>query len=91
MPWPGPAPGDPADGQLGYPPGSAPGRTSTEPGDGRHGRRDVLLIQPVAAVLLSAAVLGERPSAWQLAGCAVVIAAVVWGSLGPSQDEWKAA
>lgn len=51
----------------------------------------LLLIQPVAAVLLSAAVLGERPSAWQLAGCAVVIAAVVWGSLGPPQDEWKAA
>jgi drug/metabolite transporter (DMT)-like permease len=42
----------------------------------------LLLIQPVASVLLSAAVLGERPSAWQLAGCAVVVAAVVWGSLG---------
>jgi drug/metabolite transporter (DMT)-like permease len=42
----------------------------------------LLLIQPVASVALSAAVLAERPSAWQLAGCAVLLAAVVWGSLG---------
>jgi drug/metabolite transporter (DMT)-like permease len=60
----------------------------------------LLLIQPVASVVLSAVVLRERPSAWQLAGCAVVLAGVVWGSLGrrepPSSvrqphDERKAA
>jgi drug/metabolite transporter (DMT)-like permease len=43
----------------------------------------LLLIQPVASVAISAAVLGERPSAWQLAGCAVVLAGVVWGSRAP--------
>ena len=37
----------------------------------------VLLIQPVASVALSAAVLGERPSPTQLAGCVVVLAGVV--------------
>jgi drug/metabolite transporter (DMT)-like permease len=42
----------------------------------------LLLIQPVASVALSAAVLGERPSGWQLAGCVIVLAGVVWGSLG---------
>jgi drug/metabolite transporter (DMT)-like permease len=42
----------------------------------------LLLIQPVASVALSAAVLGERPSAWQLVGCSVVLAGVVWASLG---------
>jgi drug/metabolite transporter (DMT)-like permease len=42
----------------------------------------LLLIQPVASVALAAAVLGERPSAWQLAGCLIVLAGVVWGSLG---------
>jgi drug/metabolite transporter (DMT)-like permease len=40
----------------------------------------LLLIQPVASVALAAAVLGERPSAWQLAGCAIVLAGVVWAS-----------
>jgi drug/metabolite transporter (DMT)-like permease len=42
----------------------------------------LLLIQPVASVALSASVLGERPSGWQLAGCVIVLAGVVWGSLG---------
>jgi drug/metabolite transporter (DMT)-like permease len=48
----------------------------------------LLLIQPVGSVALSAAVLGERPSAWQLTGCTVVLAGVVWGSLGgrPAED-----
>src|SRR5262249_10984505 len=31
----------------------------------------LLLIQPIASIGLSAAVLAERPSAWQLIGCAV--------------------
>jgi drug/metabolite transporter (DMT)-like permease len=64
----------------------------------------LLLIQPVASVGLAAAVLGERPSGWQLAGCVVVLAGVVWGSVGRGapdesahpagprdQEEWKAA
>jgi hypothetical protein len=42
----------------------------------------LLLIQPIASVALAAAVLRERPSAWQLAGCAVVLAGVLWGSGG---------
>lgn len=42
----------------------------------------LLLIQPIASVALSAAVLAERPSAWQLAGCAVVLAGVLYGSSG---------
>jgi drug/metabolite transporter (DMT)-like permease len=37
----------------------------------------LLLLTPVGAVALSAAVLGERPSAWQLAGCAPVLASVL--------------
>jgi drug/metabolite transporter (DMT)-like permease len=42
----------------------------------------LLLIQPIASVALSAAVLAERPSAWQLTGCAVVISGVLYGSSG---------
>jgi drug/metabolite transporter (DMT)-like permease len=42
----------------------------------------LLLIQPIASVALSAAVLAERPSAWQLIGCAVVLAGVLYGSSG---------
>jgi drug/metabolite transporter (DMT)-like permease len=37
----------------------------------------LLLIQPVFALALSAALLGERPARLQLAGCAVVLVAVV--------------
>lgn len=36
----------------------------------------LLLLQPVLAVLLSILLLGERPDAWQLAGCAVVVLGV---------------
>lgn len=42
----------------------------------------VLLLQPVASVILSAAVLDERPSAIQLAGCAIVLAGVVAATAG---------
>lgn len=42
----------------------------------------VLLLQPLASVLLSAAVLGERPSVLQLVGCAVVLAGVVAATAG---------
>ena len=37
----------------------------------------ILLLQPVASVGLSAAVLAERPSPVQLAGCSIVLAGVV--------------
>ena len=37
----------------------------------------VILLQPVASVALAAAVLTERPSAAQLAGCVIVLAGVV--------------
>lgn len=40
----------------------------------------LLLIQPMTTVALSAVALGERPSPLQLAGCAVVVAGVLWGS-----------
>jgi len=40
----------------------------------------VLLLQPMVAVLLSAAALDERPSATQLMGCAVVLAGVLLGA-----------
>ena len=42
----------------------------------------VLLLQPVASVALSAAVLGERPSRAQLLGCLVVLAGVVAATAG---------
>jgi drug/metabolite transporter (DMT)-like permease len=42
----------------------------------------VLLLQPVASVVLSAAVLDERPSPAQLAGCAVVLVGVVAATAG---------
>lgn len=42
----------------------------------------ILLLQPVASVLLSAAVLAERPSPVQLLGCAVVLAGVVAATAG---------
>ena len=40
----------------------------------------LLLVQPVSAVALSAAVLAERPSVIQLAGCAVIALGVLYGS-----------
>ncbi|RVX38267.1 drug/metabolite transporter (DMT)-like permease [Nonomuraea polychroma] len=40
----------------------------------------LLLIQPMTTVALSAMALGERPSAWQLAGCAVIVLGVLYGS-----------
>jgi drug/metabolite transporter (DMT)-like permease len=43
----------------------------------------LLLVQPMTTVALSAALLGERPSAAQLAGCAVIVAGVLWGSRRP--------
>ncbi|MGZ4632441.1 MAG: DMT family transporter [Actinomycetes bacterium] len=42
----------------------------------------VLLLQPVASVALSAAVLDERPSRAQLLGCLVVLAGVVAATAG---------
>jgi len=36
----------------------------------------LLLAQPVLAVVLGAVVLGERPTAWQLAGCVLVVLTV---------------
>jgi len=40
----------------------------------------ILLIQPVTTVALSAVLLGERPSALQLAGCVAVALGVLYGS-----------
>ncbi len=42
----------------------------------------ILLLQPVAAVLLAAAVLDERPSPAQLLGCVIVLAGVVAATAG---------
>jgi len=42
----------------------------------------LLLLQPLASLLLAGATLGERPSAAQLAGCAVVLAGVVYAATG---------
>ena len=42
----------------------------------------ILLLQPVASVALSAAVLDERPSSVQLLGCAIVLAGVVGATAG---------
>jgi drug/metabolite transporter (DMT)-like permease len=47
-----------------------------------------LLLQPAAAMLLAAAVLGERPSLIQVAGAVVVCCGVLWVSLAsPAQRE----
>ena len=43
----------------------------------------ILLLQPVASVLLAAAVLTERPSPVQLAGCVIVLVGVVVATAGP--------
>lgn len=42
----------------------------------------ILLLQPVASVVLAAAVLDERPSRLQLLGCVVVLAGVVAATTG---------
>jgi len=42
----------------------------------------ILLLQPVASVVLSAAVLDERPSPLQLLGCSIVLAGVVAATAG---------
>ncbi|MFI6498334.1 DMT family transporter [Nonomuraea typhae] len=44
----------------------------------------LLLIQPMTTVALSALLLGERPSTLQLAGCAVIVLGVLYGSRGRS-------
>jgi drug/metabolite transporter (DMT)-like permease len=46
----------------------------------------ILLLQPVASVLLAAAVLDERPSAAQLLGCVIVLAGVVAATAGRRQS-----
>jgi drug/metabolite transporter (DMT)-like permease len=40
----------------------------------------LLLIQPMTTVALAAVALGERPSPLQLAGCAVIVLGVLYGS-----------
>jgi drug/metabolite transporter (DMT)-like permease len=47
-----------------------------------------LLLQPAAAMLLAAAVLGERPSLVQVAGAVIVCAGVLWVTLAtPTQRD----
>lgn len=46
----------------------------------------ILLLQPVASVLLAAAVLDERPSPAQLLGCVIVLAGVVAATAGRRQS-----
>jgi drug/metabolite transporter (DMT)-like permease len=50
----------------------------------------ILLLQPVASVLLAAAVLEERPSPLQLLGCGIVLAGVVAATTGRRQRASKA-
>ncbi|MEV0201114.1 DMT family transporter [Nonomuraea sp. NPDC050691] len=49
----------------------------------------LLLVQPLTTVALSALTLGERPSPLQLAGCAVIVLGVLYGSRGaqPARTE----
>jgi len=47
----------------------------------------LLLVQPVGSVVLSAAMLGERPSAWQLAGCAIVLVGVLFAARAPEKGD----
>ncbi len=42
----------------------------------------IILIQPVGSVLLALAILGERPSPWQLSGVAVIAAGIVVAGSG---------
>ncbi|MFC5823697.1 DMT family transporter [Nonomuraea insulae] len=46
----------------------------------------LLLIQPMTTVAISALALGERPSVLQLAGCAVIVMGVLYGSRGGSRS-----
>lgn len=46
----------------------------------------LLLIQPMATMAVSAAVLGERPSILQLAGCLVITLGVLYGSRPGKMD-----
>jgi drug/metabolite transporter (DMT)-like permease len=45
----------------------------------------LLLVQPMTTVALSAVALGESPSWLQLAGCAVIVLGVLYGSIGAGQ------
>jgi len=47
----------------------------------------LLLIQPMATVAISTLALGERPSALQITGCAVILAGVLYGSRGPQREQ----
>ena len=49
----------------------------------------LLLIQPMTTVALSAALLGERPSPLQLAGCAVIVAGVLCGLAAASTGQGR--
>jgi drug/metabolite transporter (DMT)-like permease len=40
----------------------------------------LLLIQPMTTMAMAALLLGERPSPWQLTGCAIVVLGVLYGS-----------
>ncbi|MGW0807467.1 DMT family transporter [Nonomuraea sp. NPDC002799] len=46
----------------------------------------LLLVQPLTTVALSTAALGERPSWSQLAGCAVIVLGVLYGSRRPKPE-----
>ncbi|MFD1933185.1 DMT family transporter [Nonomuraea mangrovi] len=50
----------------------------------------LLLIQPMSTVTISAAFLGERPSGLQLAGCAVIVLGVLYGSRRPVRGQRSA-
>jgi drug/metabolite transporter (DMT)-like permease len=43
----------------------------------------LLLIQPVSSVALAAVILGETPSALQIAGVVIILAGVVYASRAP--------
>lgn len=47
----------------------------------------ILLVQPVMSILIAAAVLRERPSPIQLAGCVIVLAGVVFATTGKRRDQ----
>ena len=47
----------------------------------------LLLVQPIGAVLLAVLILGEEPSALQLAGVAVILAGVVPGDAEATLDQ----
>jgi drug/metabolite transporter (DMT)-like permease len=51
----------------------------------------ILLLQPVASVVLAAAVLDERPSPVQLLGCVVVLAGVVAATAGRREGRTREA